>query len=194
MKPALIAGSLAGATGLLVFLTIHHFWIRPIWFILPAGLVIAGFGGLAVGWSYAEIKAGLPPRPWTALAVFALVGGTLLPGIVLAQIRAPLLDVNTGATMRGNLVGVAGHFMLELLLPAAMIGGLAGWWLGGSGKAALATAITGFLFALGPGHNIPLLGNTPGSTKGTVLLFAIVLVAVVVLVESEAWLAGLMFE
>ena len=35
MNASLIAGLLAGIAGLLVFLTIHHFWIRPIWFILP---------------------------------------------------------------------------------------------------------------------------------------------------------------
>ena len=73
MNSALIAGGLAGVAGLLVFLTVHHFWIKPIWFILPPGAVIAGLGGLAVGWAYAEIRAGLPPRPWTALAVMALV-------------------------------------------------------------------------------------------------------------------------
>ena len=50
MTADLIAGSLSGIAGLLVFLVIHHFWIRPIWFILPVGLMIAGFGGLAAGW------------------------------------------------------------------------------------------------------------------------------------------------
>ena len=56
----LIAGVLSGIAGLLTFLVIHHFWILPIWFIAPAGLIIAALGGLAVGWSYAEIQAGLP--------------------------------------------------------------------------------------------------------------------------------------
>ncbi|MBI3733405.1 MAG: hypothetical protein HY259_08110, partial [Chloroflexi bacterium] len=69
MTPELIAGVLAGVAGLLVFLTIHHFWIEPIWFILPAGLVIAALGGLAVGWSYAEIRVGLPPRPWMTVSI-----------------------------------------------------------------------------------------------------------------------------
>ena len=49
MKAALIAGVISGMAGLLVFLTIHHFWIKPIWFIAPIGLMIAGLGGLAVG-------------------------------------------------------------------------------------------------------------------------------------------------
>lgn len=189
MKASLIAGLLSGFAGLLVFLTIHHFWIRPIWFIAPAGLVAAGLGGLAVGWSYAEVKAGLPPRPWTALAVFALVGTTLTPAIVLAQLRLPLLDIGTGVILRGTTASVVARFVVELLLTATLVGGLYGWWLGHTGRATLATALAGFTFALGPGHNIPLLGNTPAVGKGIILLVAIILVSAVVLVEGEAWLA-----
>jgi hypothetical protein len=69
------------------------------------------------------------------------------------------------------------------------VGALAGWWLGHTPRAAIATAVAGFVFALGPGHNIPFLGNTPGAAKGVVLLASIVLVSAVVLVESQAWLA-----
>jgi len=56
----LIAGLLSGIAGLLVFLTIHHFWIRPIWFTLPAGWVIAALGGLAVAWSVSPTLATFP--------------------------------------------------------------------------------------------------------------------------------------
>ena len=190
MNTTLIAGLLSGIAGLLVFLTIHHFWIRPIWFILPPGLVIAALGGLAVGWAYAEIKAGLPPRPWTSLAVFALVGAILAPAILLAQLRPPPLDISTGAVIDGSSVGIViARVVIELLLTATVVGGLAGWWLGHTGRAALATALAGFVFALGPGHNIPLLGNTPAVGKGVVLLVIIIFVSAVVLVESQAWLA-----
>ena len=44
----MLAGVLSGVAGLMVFLVIHHFWIKPIWFILPLGLVIAGLGGLGI--------------------------------------------------------------------------------------------------------------------------------------------------
>lgn len=60
MAPFLIVGVLACLAGLLAFLIIHHFCILPIWFILPPGLVIAVLGGLAVGWSYHEIRLVLP--------------------------------------------------------------------------------------------------------------------------------------
>src|SRR5574341_531908 len=162
MNASLIAGLLSGIAGLLVFLTIHHFWIRPIWFILPPGLLIAALGGLAVGWSYAEIRVGLPPRPLTSLAVFALVAATLTPAILLAQLRPPPLNISTGAVIDGSSGWVVfARVVIELLLTATVVGGLTGWWLGHTGRAALATALAGFIFALGPGHNIPLLGNTP---------------------------------
>jgi len=190
MNSALIAGVLAGAAGLLVFLTIHHFWIKPIWFILPPGLALAALGGLAVGWAYAEIQAGLPPRPWTALAVFALVGAILTPAILLGQTRPPPLDIATGAIIDGSSARVVvARFTVELLLTATAVGGLAGWWLGHTPRAAVATAVAGFVFALGPGHNIPFLGNSPAAGKGVLLLASIVLVAAVVLVETQAWLA-----
>lgn len=190
MNASLIAGLLSGVAGLLVFLTVHHFWIRPIWFILPPGLLLAGLGGLAVGWSYAEIQPGLPPRPWTSLAVFALVAATLTPAILLAQLRPPPLDIATGAVIDGSSGwAVVFRVTLELLLTAAAAGGLAGWWLGHTSRAALATALAGFVFALGPGHNIPLLGSTPAAGKGIFLLAVIILVAAVVLVETQAFLA-----
>jgi hypothetical protein len=84
---------------------------------------------------------------------------------------------------------VIARFAIELVLTASAVGGLAGWWLGHTPRAAAATALAGLVFALGPGHNIPFLGNTPAAGKGVALLAAIILVSAVVLVESQAWLA-----
>ena len=77
-------------------------------------------------------------------------------------------------------------FVRDLLLPAAVIGALAGWLIGRTKRAALITALAGFVFALGPGHNVPFLGNQPATGKGIVLLIAIVLTASIVLVEVHA--------
>jgi len=184
----LIAGLLSGIAGLLVFLMIHHIWIMPIWFMLPAGLVAATLGGLAVGWSYAEIRAALPPRPWTSLAVFALVGAILAPAILLVQLRPPPIDISTGIIPQGKVGIVIARFVGELLMTATVVGGLAGWLLGRTIRAAIATALAGFVFALGPGHNIPFLGNTPAAGKGIVLLALVIAISAVVLVESQAWL------
>jgi hypothetical protein len=184
---SLIAGTLAGMAGLLVFLVIHHFWIKPIWFILPIGLVVAATGGLAVGWAYRELLPGLPRRPWTTFAWFALIGLTLAPAIIIAQLRPPLFTgsgMNVTATV--SVAQAAVIFVRDLLLPASIIGGLCGWLIGKTIRAMLATALAGFVFALGPGHNVPFLGNQPATGKGIILLVAIVLAASIVLVEVHA--------
>jgi len=41
IRSYLIASILASIGGLIVFLAIHHFWIMPIWYIFPPGLLIA---------------------------------------------------------------------------------------------------------------------------------------------------------
>ncbi len=185
-RPALLAGALAGVAGLVVFLVVHHVWILPIWFILPPGLVIASLGGLAVGWAYGEVQHRLPPRPWRHVAWSGLVGLTLVPSIVLAELRPALFDADTGELSPGtDLITVATRFAGELLLPAVLVGALAGWYLAGR-RAARITGLAGFVFALGPGHNIPLLGGTAGAAKGAVLLAVIVVVSTFVLVESHA--------
>jgi hypothetical protein len=161
----------------------------PIWFILPPGLAIASLGGLSVGWAYGELQHRLPPRPWRHLAWAALVGLTLAPGILLAELRPALFDADTGELSPGTgLTPVATRFAVELLLPAMLTGALAGWLLAGR-RAAVITGLAGLVFALGPGHNIPLLGATPGAAKGAILLASIVVVSTVVLVETHARLS-----
>lgn len=184
----LIAGVLASVAGLVTFLVIHHVWIKPIWFILPVGLLIGCAGGLAVGWSYSEIVAFLPPRPWTALCLIALIALILAPSVLLGQTRPALIDTATASVLPGEGLNATIRFVLELVLTSVLVGGLAGWLIARSPTAAFATAAAGLAFALGPGHNIPLLGNTPGVFKGLVLLSAITAVAAVVLVETAAWL------
>ena len=186
MTPYLIAGACAGIAGLFTFLVIHHFWIRPIWFIAPIGLVIAGLGGLAVGWSYAEIHAALPARPWTTLALTAIILIILAPSFVLAELRAPLIDPITVSIPPGGGSRAAIHFVWELVLTAVLVGAAIGWYLGHTPQAAIATAVAGLVYALGPGHNIPLLGSTPGAGKGFILLLAITVVSAFVLVEVSA--------
>jgi hypothetical protein len=190
-KASLVAGMLTGIAGLLVLLIIHHFWVMPIWFILPLGSAIAIIGGLAAGWAYSELLPGLPKRPWRILAWVALIGLTLTPSIVLAQLGPPLFtgtDENAILTVSSEQAGII--FILNLLLTATVTGGLGGWLIGRTKRAVVATALAGFVFALGPGHNIPFLGNTSATGKGILLLLAIIVSASVVLVEVEAALAG----
>ena len=187
MRSYLIAGVLSGLAGLLVFLIIHHFWIRPIWFILPAGMLIAGLGGLAVGWAHAELHPNLPPPPWSIISWVTIIGLILLPSIILAEMRAPMFDVSVpGGLLMMSVGRAATVFILELLVTAVLVGGLVGWLIGHTPRAVLSSALAGFAFALGPGHNIPFLGSTPGTLKGVAILMAIVIVSVVVLVAVQA--------
>jgi hypothetical protein len=157
---------LAGIAGLLAFLVLHALWIVPIWFILPVGLLVAGGGGLAVGWAYAELRWRLPRRPWTALAVVGIIAVILLPAFVLAELQAPVFTVTPAGSVQTVATStIVARFVVELLATATIVGGLLGGWLGRTRRAALATAVAGFSFALGPGHNIPLIGGTPGVDK-----------------------------
>ncbi len=187
---ALTAGALAGIAGLLVFLLLHALWIVPIWFILPVGLLLAGSGGLAVGWAYVELKSGLPRRPWTALAVMGLIALILGPAVVLAELHGPVFTgTPAGPVPTVALWVIVARFVSELLATATIVGGLVGWWLGHTRRAALATGLAGFVFALGPGHNIPLIGGTPGVGKELAIMTAVTFVSALVLVEGHTWLA-----
>jgi hypothetical protein len=189
MKSHQLAGMLSGATGLVVFLAIHHVWILPIWEVIPLGLIIAGLGGLAVGRAYDLLRPSLLPRPWTSLAVFLLVALILGPSILLTLVRPPLFDVATGDLLPHVTVGnVVVRFIFELLVLSTAAGALVGWLLGRTRQATLATALAGFVFALGPGHNVPFFAGTPGIPKGTALLLIPSLVAAIVLVEADALL------
>jgi len=189
IESALAAGAISGVVGLLVFLIIHHFWIRPIWFIAPIGLIIAALGGLAVGWSYVEIRAGLPPRPWTTLAMIGLIAAILAPAILLSFTHPPLFDMENATIRPGEGGAVALRFGLELVLTATLMGTLAGWLIGRSPQAALATGVAGLVFAIGPGHNIPMFGSTPVAFKQLAILLAVVAASALVLVEGGALLA-----
>jgi hypothetical protein len=184
------AGVLAGIAGLLAFLVIHALWIVPIWFILPFGLLVASTGGLVVGWAYAELRWRLPRRPWTVLAVVGVIAVILLPAFVLAELQAPVFTVTPAGPVQTVATSIiVARFVGELLATATIVGGLVGWWLGRTRRAALATAVAGFVFALGPGHNIPFIGGTSGAAKELAIISAVTLVSALVLVEVHTWLA-----
>jgi hypothetical protein len=188
---AYIAGAVAGIAGLLAFLVLHALWIVPIWFILPIGLLVAGGGGLTVGWAYAELRWRLPRRPWTALAVVGLIAVILLPAFVLAELQGPVFTVTPAGPVQTVATPIiVARFCGDLLATATIVGGLAGWWLGRTRRAALATAVAGFVFALGPGHNIPLIGGTPGVGKELAIMTVVIGISALVLVEGHAWLAA----
>jgi hypothetical protein len=187
---ALTTGVLAGIAGLLAFLALHALWIVPIWFILPIGLLVAGGAGLAVGRAYAELSWRLPRRPWTAVAVVAIITLVLVPAFVLGELQAPVFIVTPAGPVQTVATSIIVlRFVGELLTTATIAGGLVGWWLGRTRRAAVATAVAGFGFALGPGHNIPFIGGTSGVGKELAIVIIVTLVAALVLVEGHARLS-----
>ncbi len=188
MNAPLLAGALSGIAGLLTFLIIHHITIQPIWYILPFGFVFAVFGGMAVGWAYELLKPGLPPGNWTSIAFASLIMLILAPALVLPHFRTPIfLMTPEGAQLVVSTGRAIFLFIIELVVTSTIAGAFVGWWIGQSHSAVLRTALAGLIFALGPGHNIPLIsGAWGGVLKSWVLLLAIILVSSVVLVVSEA--------
>jgi hypothetical protein len=154
-----------------------------------AGLVFALASGTVIDWSYAELRLALPARPWTAPAVMGLVAATLVPAFALAELRPPLfVETPAGAIPSEPIRILAARFVGELLVTATIVGGLAAWCLGRTRRATATMALASFLFALGPGHNIPFLGGTRGAATGLALLASAVAVSALVLVEGHAWL------
>lgn len=186
LSASLIAGVAASVAGLAVFLGLHHVWIKPIWFIIPAGLPIAALGGLAFGWSYLEIRGGLAAPPWRSLSVAALMLAVLLPAILLSFTHGPLFDLATATVPKGQGVRVTVRVVLELLVTATVVGAIAGRLLGHTGRATWATALAGLAFAVGPGHNIPMFGSNPRAFKALALLLAIIATSSIALVEIDA--------
>lgn len=180
----LISGALSGLASLLVFMIVHAIWITPIWFVLPLGFVLAGGGGMVVSWAYTELKHRLPPPPWAALALAAIVFATLLPAFALAQLHPLFFSLD--GTLLVKVRVLIRHFILDLLVTAFAASGLIGWWLGRSKRAALKTGLAGVVFALGPGHNTAFVTLVPSvgglALKMLILMGIIIFTAAIVLV------------
>jgi hypothetical protein len=183
------AGIVAGLAGFATFLLIHHLWIVPIWFIAPVGAPLAATGGAAVGAVYADLVPHLPRRPWREVAVMIVFGLVLLPAVIVAELRGPIyaMNGNTGALLVSGPEAVV-DVVVELVATAAVAGACLGWLITRDGRVVGSMAIAAVALALGPGHNIPLLGGTPAVAKELVILGAVVTVAAIVLVAVHAWL------
>jgi len=182
------AGVLAGIAGFATFLLIHQLWIVPIWFIAPAGALVAAVGGAAAGAAYAVLLPHLPRRPWTAFAMMVGIGAVLLPAIIIAELRGPIYEMDAGGGGRFLVPGPEAltDVVVGLLASATIAGAGLGWLIGRNRRAVATAALAAFAFAVGPGHNIPLLGGTPVVAKEIAILAVVVGVASVVLVEGHA--------
>jgi hypothetical protein len=186
--PALKGGVLAGVAGLAVFLVVHQLWIVPIWFVAPIGAVMAGLGGAAVGASYATLRPHLPGRPWTTPVFAAIVAGMLTPAVLIAELQGPVfaMGADGGGTLLVPATDVVLDFLIGLVGITALSGAIIGALVGRTRRAAVTTMVAGVALGIGPGHNIPLLGGTPGVGRELVILGVVLLTSGVVLVEAEA--------
>lgn len=167
------AGALAGLVGVLVFVTIHHVWILPIWSILPVGLPLAALSGVAIGWAAWESRGRLPRgRAALALALAGILLALLVPAELLS-FRRPPFDITQTEVPRDVLV-----VALAELATAIPLGALVGWGLTRSARGTIAWALAGLATAIGIGHNVTLLGATfPAAYKMWTLMAAAQLAA-----------------
>ena len=190
---AVRAGVLAGLAGFATFLVIHHLWIVPIWFIAPPGALIAAAGGAAAGAAYGELLPHLPHRPWAAVGVAGAAVVILLPAVVVAELSGPIfaMEEGGGGSLLVPVPEAATSIVVGLLALPVAAGASLGWLVGGRRRAAMTTALAALLLAVGPGHNIPLLGGTPAVAKELGILAVVLAVSSVVLVGSHARLVRL---
>lgn len=142
-------------------------------------------GGLAVGWAYAELWVELPVRPWSGLAWLGLMVLCLGPSVLIAELRPLMFLVDGGGAILNMLaLEVGARFVLELLMLATATGALASCLLSRRPRGAGSMAVSAFVFALGPGHNISFLGATFGSAKSVAIFLLVVGAASITLVEG----------
>jgi hypothetical protein len=186
---AVEAGAIAGLAGLAAFLTLHHLLILPIWQMAPLGAFLAAGGGAAAGAAYGELRSHLPGAPWTPVVVVLGAALILGPAIVAGELTGPIYAM---APTGGHLLVPAGDaivaFVGGLLATATLAGAVLGAVVGRTRSAAVRTAVAGFALALGPGHNIPMLGATAAVPRELAILAVVVLVSAITLVASQALL------
>jgi hypothetical protein len=187
MPGALMAGMAAGVAGLVVFLILHQLWIVPIWFVAPAGLVVALAGGAVAGIAYGELRSSLPRRPWTSLVVMAGATAIVAPAVVIAEVRGPIfaMDGSGGGDLLVPPTTALVDVVAGLIAMSVLTGAALGWIVGRTRRGAVTMALAALVIAIGPGHNIPLLGGTPVVAKELVILTVVGVVASIVLVEGE---------
>jgi hypothetical protein len=181
-------GAISGIAGLLTFLIVHHFTIRPIWFILPPGLLLAVGGGVAIAWAFELLQPRLSANIFIAsLALAALLTLTQVPGFLIGSTREPILDMTSATLLPGTGRQAASRFAIDLFLTAAVSGALIGWGLAGSAAAGGRLALAAVAFSIGPGHNIPFFAGTIGAGKMWAIMGLVIFVSALAFAATLYW-------
>ena len=144
-SPTIVAGAIAGAAALLVFVVVHAIWIVPIWGMLLM-LPLASAVGAIAAWPFAEMasRGTLPAAPYDGIAFSLILLATLIPTALYGAFAGPvdMHDIDVRA-------------LVVPLLLAAPSGAAIGLLFGGSERSALALASAALALALTLGHNLP---------------------------------------
>lgn len=174
-SPTLVAGAVAGAVALLVFVGVHAAWIVPIWGMLAMLPVAALVGALAV-WPFELSARTMPPAPFDGVVVAVILMAALVPTSVYGIVAGPV-----------DQHRITWPALVVPLALAAPTGALIGAFLTGSAASAgaLAVATTAFAFTLG--HNLPFFpAGSPGGAKAIVLIVVPTVAAAIVFTASRA--------
>lgn len=158
-SPTLVAGAVAGAVALLVFVSVHAVWIVPIWGML-AMLPVAALVGALAAWPLELSARTMPPAPFDGVVVAVILLAALVPTSVYGIVAGPV-----------DQHRITWPALVVPLALAAPTGALIGALLTGSAAAAgaLALATTAFAFTLG--HNLPFFPvGSPAGVKAIALV------------------------
>lgn len=177
---------MAGVAGFAVFLAMHAVWIVPIWFIAPAGVLIASVTGLCVGWAYDVHRGRLATSiPLRVVALFAAAALVLLPARPIALLIAPVDLMSRSMDASRGVTALALFFVI-----ATGVGAASGALVGRSRGAAGVTALAAFGIALGIGHNAPLFGDGWPALKLWTIMLTAMGIASLTLVAMDAVFVG----
>jgi hypothetical protein len=186
LRRNLVAGALAGAAGAFAFAVAHAILIVPIWTRSASGFLFGVLAGAAAGWAYTELGFDArASRARTALgrvAVGASFGALLWFAVVPVTLADALLRA-VGLAPRYELLAVAVAVVLALAG-----GGILGWWLGHSRRAAVAGASAAMLLTVAMAGPVPV-GR---SVRALAIFLAVLPVAAVggaTLGALSSWLA-----
>jgi hypothetical protein len=171
----LIAGALTGLLSVALFGVIHAVIIVQIWTRLSGGIPFAVGAGLAIGWAFYELRAGLNARVIGALVFGFLLWATLIPMTLFGVIvRA------TGIHGQDD----AWEVVIELVLTFST-GVTAGRLISGRWRAALALGMASLALTLAQAGPIPVMNSGRAAS-----LFAALAVVYLVCMIALAFIAS----
>jgi hypothetical protein len=164
VRAGLLAGTVTGIAGTLLFGTMHAMLIVPIWTRLLSGMPLAIATGLAAGWALTELTAGQRA---------ALRGGSLAVACWLAILPVQFVDLGLR-----QVPWVATHDWITVVAAIVMsvaCGSLMGWVIARRRRAVIASAVLLFALTLTMGGPLPLdrSDRAPSLLIGFLPLFAI---------------------